>query len=119
MALTSPRFNRDPELVKAADNNPPIRQGANGACVRIIQMALIDLGFPMPNSTAGGKRLPDGIFGMETLTVVRSFQRRFGLEVDGIVGRQTLGALERECIVQSALVSAAQSAQARQTQMRG
>jgi peptidoglycan hydrolase-like protein with peptidoglycan-binding domain len=119
MTLSSPRFNRDPQLVLASDNKPPIKQGARGESVRIIQMALIDLGFPMPNSTAGGKRLPDGIFGMETLTVVRSFQQRFGLEVDGIVGRQTLGALETQCIAQTALISAAQSAQAKQTQMRG
>lgn len=36
---------------------------------------------------------PDGVFGAQTLYVVKEFQRRAGLVVDGIVGPATLVAL--------------------------
>jgi peptidoglycan hydrolase-like protein with peptidoglycan-binding domain len=45
-------------------------------------------------TTGGGTRLPDGIFGPETASVVRNFQTQHRLSADGIVGRQTLQKLE-------------------------
>jgi peptidoglycan hydrolase-like protein with peptidoglycan-binding domain len=95
MALTNPRFSSNPQLRAASENSPPLQQGARGEGVAILQQALVDLGFDMPNSTGQRSRLPDGIFGMETLLTVKNFQRRSGLQIDGIAGRQTLAALEK------------------------
>ncbi len=38
---------------------------------------------------------PDGIFGEDTARAVREFQTYYGLEPDGIVGRQTWGAIQQ------------------------
>src|SRR5271166_2607609 len=93
MALRSPRFAKDERLQRAANNNPPLRAGEIGEAVRLLQQALIDLGFPMPISV---RRFgsPDGIYGNETTTRVREFQRKNGLSVDGIAGRDTLAKLD-------------------------
>ena len=93
MSFSSPRLNGDPALLAAGDNRSALRRGANGKAVRIVQQALIDLGFAMPRSTAKGT--PDGIFGAETEATVREFQRDNGLAVDGVVGRDTLNTLDQ------------------------
>jgi peptidoglycan hydrolase-like protein with peptidoglycan-binding domain len=98
MALKVPRFAVSPELQAASENNPPLRQGAKGEAVAILQQALIDLGFPMPISTHGGA-VPDGIFGQETAAAVRAFQSANGLQVDGVVGRQTMALLEEKVVL--------------------
>lgn len=95
MILQLPRFNQTGRLNSAAENNPPLRRGETGEAVRIVQLALSDLGYDMPVTTKGGKRLPDGIFGSETLRAVRDFQSDNHLSSDGIVGRETLKMLER------------------------
>lgn len=56
-----------------------IRKGSSGSAVAGLQRRL------------GG--LDDGKFGPNTETLVRAFQRRYGLTVDGVVGRQTATAL--------------------------
>jgi len=103
MALSIPRFSTTPVLSAASENRPPLQSGARGEAVAIVQEALIDLGFKMPNSTGQGQRLPDGIFGNETKATVETFQRLNGLLVDGIVGRQTLQKLEQLTIAASAV----------------
>lgn len=90
--LKSPRFNADSRLQAAANNNPPMRAGEQGHAVQKLQQALIDLGFPMPITTQRGAS--DGIYGAETVATVRKFQMKYGLQVDGIAGRQTLGQLD-------------------------
>lgn len=95
MSLTSPRFRTSNKLRQAAMNAPPIRKGARGRAVHLIQMALLDLGYSMPRST-GGVHSPDGIFGDETVSVLAAFQRDRRLSDDGILGRDTLTALDRE-----------------------
>jgi len=99
MKLTSPRFNWNARLQMAADNSPPMRSGELGLAVRHVQQALIDLGHPMPRSTAKHGS-PDGIFGSETREKLKDFQRKqkktrpdFG--VDGVVGQQTMGAFDK------------------------
>lgn len=99
MKLTSPRFNWNARLQMAADNNPPMRSGEMGLAVRHVQQALIDLGHPMPKSTAKHSS-PDGIYGSETKDKLKDFQRKqkktrpdFG--VDGVVGQQTMGAFDK------------------------
>ena len=93
MPLRSPRFASNPRLQRAASNNPPLRSGETGEAVRILQQALIDLGFALPVST---KRYgsPDGIFGSETAGAVRQFQSRHRLASDGAAGHDTLAKLD-------------------------
>ena len=93
MALTSPRFKSSSQLVAASSNAPPLKKGARGRAVHLIQFALIDLGHSMPRST-GGQTSPDGIYGNETVSVVKAFQRSKRLADDGEVGRNTMGAFE-------------------------
>lgn len=93
--LTSPRFTSSRTLQNAASNTPPLRKGARGRGVHLLQMALIDLGHRMPRSTGNALHSPDGIFGEETFAVVRQFQRDNRLKDDGVVGRNTMGALDR------------------------
>lgn len=94
MALICGRLSGEPEITRAWANSPPLRQGARGEGVRVLQLALIDLGTPMPRSTANGLALPDGIYGTETAAAVTAFQRLNGLVADGIAGRQTLERLD-------------------------
>ena len=62
-----------------------VRKGAKGNLTRILQGRLICLGY----STGGF----DGIFGDATYKAVRSFQKKQGLSVDGVAGRNTWAAL--------------------------
>jgi uncharacterized protein (TIGR02594 family) len=55
--------------------------------IRDIQEALVRAGF--------GPGPIDGIWGRATLAAVKAFQAREGLEADGIVGPQTMAALQR------------------------
>ena len=57
-----------------------IRQGNKGEIVETLQNLL---------SSKGYEIIADGIFGNDTYTVVRSFQKDHNLIADGIVGRQT------------------------------
>jgi Putative peptidoglycan binding domain len=95
MALGNPRFSSNAELAAAAENNPPMKRGASGEGVTILQQALLDLGFAMPVSTRARGGLPDGIFGAETEAAVLAFQRQNKLLADGVAGRMTLNQLER------------------------
>lgn len=70
-----------------------MRQGESGPAVRALQQALFDLGAELPGSFRNGDF--DGIFGPETAKVVREFQSKHGLTVDGIAGRQTISALDQ------------------------
>lgn len=66
---------------------PVLRRGSTGQAVKSLQMAL--------NSWGGARLLVDGVFGPVTEAAVIRFQRAHGLVVDGVVGNQTWGALER------------------------
>ena len=93
MSLNSPRFTTSRALRNAAENRPPLRVGARGRGVHLVQFALIDLGASMPRST-GGNFSPDGIYGQETVEAVKAFQRSKGLTDDGEVGRNTMRHLD-------------------------
>jgi peptidoglycan hydrolase-like protein with peptidoglycan-binding domain len=112
MALQCARFSSEPEIVRAAADNPALRQGSRGEGVRVLQLALLDLGVAMPNSTHNGASLPDGVFGAETLRGVMAFQRANGLVADGIVGTHTLAKLDQ-------LIAAQSQAQARADALGG
>jgi len=89
--LSSPRFKGDVDLEAVFDQEKVIKFGSKGAAVRKIQQALIDAGFPLPKFGA------DSIFGNETKTAVKEFQRQSGLDFsqqDGDVGPITLSRLD-------------------------
>ncbi len=61
------------------------RPGSRGPGTELLQLGLGRAGFP-PGGT-------DGIFGLKTLSAVKAFQRRAGLEPDGVAGPRTWRAL--------------------------
>lgn len=96
--LASPRYAGDARLEAVFDNSPPMRSGERGEPVARIQSGLADDGFALPKSTKPDGGL-DGVFGGETLSVVRGFQGKHGLTgpggvPDGVIGRRTLGKLD-------------------------
>jgi hypothetical protein len=98
MPLTSPLLAISPRLQKASKNQPPLGAGESNEGVRVLQVALIRIGYSIPISTGNGKTLPDGAFGKETLKVVRAFQSDQKLTVDGIVGHDTLACLDARIV---------------------
>ena len=91
--LTHPRFKGQIELEAAYDNERHIRMGRRGQGVTIVQQTLVDLGYDLP------KYGVDGIFGRETRAAVIRFQTdqkatNLSFLVDGIVGEQTLTAMQ-------------------------
>jgi len=101
MPLRAGRFSVNARLRNAANGSPSLRRGERGEAVAILQQALVDLGFAMPLTTSNGQKLADGIFGNETLRVVKNFQAKFGLMADGVVGPQTMAKLDRLISAQS------------------
>lgn len=65
-------------------------RGAKGNPVAVIQQALIDKGYDLPNHKVDGK------YGPETAAAVKKFQEDEEIKVDGIVGPQTLAAMGLE-----------------------
>lgn len=65
-----------------------LRQGYRGSDVKYLQELLMKAGETLPKYGA------DGSFGLETKRAVQSFQRKHGLEIDGIVGKQTWAKLQ-------------------------
>jgi peptidoglycan hydrolase-like protein with peptidoglycan-binding domain len=59
---------------------PTLQKGMQGDAVECLQRRLIAYTYRVS---------VDGIFGQNTQTAVESFQKRIGLKVDGIVGRQS------------------------------
>jgi peptidoglycan hydrolase-like protein with peptidoglycan-binding domain len=94
MTFKSARFASNVRLRSAKQNNPPLRHGERGEAVAILQEALIDLAYPMPLSTSYGSHRADGIYGDETLRSVQAFQGDYGLQRDGIAGKETLDRLD-------------------------
>jgi len=68
---------------------PTLRKGSKGSYVTLLQTTLINKGYKLPKYGA------DGSFGNETLAAVKQFQKDHKLVVDGIVGKNTWAALEK------------------------
>lgn len=68
----------------AVSNSRILRVGARGPEVHSLQRILVDLGYEVA---------ADGIFGLETEGVVKEIQKVLHLPTDGVVGSQTLSAL--------------------------
>ena len=92
--LTATQLSGDPILEETFDNEAIVGRfsNSNGDHVKKIQEGLIQLGIPLPQFG------PDGIFGNETEKGVKDFQQKASMsrpEWDGIVGRKTIGLLDR------------------------
>lgn len=98
MPLSSPRFKNNATLVAVEANKMALARHSNGVGTHLVQMALVDLGFAMPRSTRSVNYSPDGIYGQETVDVVKAFQRAQTppLKDDGVVGPNTLRALDKK-----------------------
>lgn len=94
MSFVSRFFAGNDGLTRAALNSPAIAMGSmDRQAVRLIQMALVALGHPMPRSTKPYGTLA-GIFGSETHKGVAAYQQKNGLSADGVVGKNTIGRMD-------------------------
>lgn len=94
MSFVSRFFAGNDGLARAALNSPAIAMGSMDLqAVRLIQMALVALGHPMPRSTKPNGTL-DGIFGAETHKGVVAYQLKNGLSADGVVGKNTVSRMD-------------------------
>ena len=93
--LQSPELKDTPRLQEAFDNAPEMKKNEASEGVKTLQLALRELGYPLPISFAKTGDA-DGIFGKETLAQVKQFQRDNGLTDNGIVERNTLRALDEK-----------------------
>lgn len=87
--LSSGKFSGDNDLEAVFDNNSALRRGSKGTAVTLVQEALMNLGYALPTFGA------DGDYGKETEAAVRAFQQDTGAAVDGVVGTETIGFLDR------------------------
>lgn len=80
---------RDAPVEQLRESYPgrPLRMGSSGNDVRTLQLQLNRINRNFPSVQKISK--PDGIFGVETERSVRSFQKTFNLQQDGIVGKAT------------------------------
>jgi len=83
----------DPEKYLEKDLFPSsfstLKNGSEGETVKELQEELVSLGYKLP------KYGIDSDFGDETEAAVKAFQKDAKITVDGIVGTQTFGALEK------------------------
>lgn len=71
---------------RANDAGHVLREGSSGDVVRELQHMLSALGYPLR---------VDGVFGVDTQTAVKAFQRDHGLVADGVVGPRTHEAIRK------------------------
>lgn len=83
-----PSFNIA-SLPKPSTSDFNIKRGMSGNPVRSVQTQLAGMGYNLGNAGIDGK------FGKMTKSAVRQFQQDHGLQVDGIVGNQTMAALKK------------------------
>lgn len=69
-------------------DKPTLRRGSSGEYVTLLQTKLIQRGYDLQPYGADGK------YGAKTETAVRAFQKKSGLAVDGVCGRNTWAALD-------------------------
>lgn len=86
--LLSGLFSGDAVLADVLNKRQLLKKGSTGDAVRRVQEALVAEGYELPKFGV------DGIFGSETAAAVREFQTRWRMDVDGVVGDQTLGLLD-------------------------
>jgi peptidoglycan hydrolase-like protein with peptidoglycan-binding domain len=88
-------YGNDIEIVESGDVRAiqetypgnSMRQGQNSEYIKLMQQYLnrIRLNYPAINEIAN----PNGYFGTDTTSAVRTFQKAFGITQDGVIGRAT------------------------------
>lgn len=98
--LLSPKLTGNARIDRAANGGTAFFAGSTEnevAAVQLLQLALVDLGIPLP-LTFKGTTMPDGKYGTETTEGVRSFQKKAfptePKEWDGSVGGKTLAKMD-------------------------
>lgn len=85
-AVAATPASADPLLDDVRRGARLLRRGDRGPAVRALQRALVG---------AGLRVAVDGVFGGETEGAVRALQAREGCAIDGVVGPETMSALDR------------------------
>ncbi|KAH8719507.1 hypothetical protein GQ44DRAFT_775212 [Phaeosphaeriaceae sp. PMI808] len=98
--LKYPPFVANVTLVQIANGQGTLKRGSSGDAVKLIQKALIELGFAM---AAGA----DGSFGGQTHTAVTQIQSKWGIAIDGIVGQDTIGVLDVDICILHGIITPA------------
>jgi peptidoglycan hydrolase-like protein with peptidoglycan-binding domain len=88
ITLSNPRFKGEPRLEKIAAGGAPLGNSDGRKTVKVVQQALIDLGFELVQHEK------DGDFGPETQTAIRLFRQRRAIPGDKLSAR-ALGELDR------------------------
>jgi len=94
--MRSARLSQNAQLQRADNGNQFLSRGTTGSGVAVLQDLLADLGYKFISTFTQGRA--DGTFGPETELAVKQFQTRVGLRADGIIGLQTLKALDQAVI---------------------
>ena len=106
MILRSQLFSQNARLNQAATNSPPMRRGERDtAAVALLQQALRDLDIATMRRSIKADGTFDGDYAGETFEAVRKFQEDNAMtnsrgHGDGIVGENTLGALDGMAAIQ-------------------
>jgi hypothetical protein len=95
--LQSERFKNIQRLQDVFDQSPSMQSGEISEGVKEIQRALKDIGYDLHISFLKTGDA-DGIFGSETRIAVKQFQRDNSIDDDGVIGRDTMGALDKKFI---------------------
>lgn len=91
-ASASKPDKKEPKPPKPASVPPNLKRGSSGEQVRILQKCLNYLGL---KGKDGNKLTADGEFGSNTEYALRSFQKKYGLVVDGVYGNKSKNKLKR------------------------
>lgn len=100
MALKYLPFTASSQMVSASRNAPPLRWGAKGTAVGLLQAGLVQLGFPLPKSTKAMGVL-DAMFGDETRAALIKFQETNKLKPDGVAGKNTITLMDGQLAASS------------------
>jgi hypothetical protein len=88
-ALTNPLFSGDHVLETVATGNGALKEGASGPAVRAIQKFLVGQGLNV------GRTGADGQWGRVTTAAVKQWQTSHGQNPDGVIGKDTLIAMDK------------------------
>lgn len=101
-ALTQSLFSGDHVLESVAKGVGTLRAGARGPAVRALQQFLVAQGFKV------GRAGPDGDWGDATTKAMIGWQATHGMTADGVLGKDTLMAMDKSPAVVPAANPAAQ-----------